>query len=135
METVNQLFKKYQNSGGNMNFKEFLTNHDMKKNSMGDESKNIEGIFFGKQLNSIGGGIGGNPLEELASKKTVAFKNADAAGSLIKTANANQDKTTFGINNYVIIGAGVVIVGAIGWQIYKSYKKYTRYEKYTRYKN
>jgi len=122
MESVNQLFKKYQNSGGNMNFKEFLANHDMKKNSMGNDNNGIEGIFFGGNLNSIGG-IGGDPLAELAKPVASTFKHADAAVSTTTTNNANQDKTTFGINNYVIIGAGVVIVGAIGWQIYKSYKK------------
>jgi len=55
-----------------------------------------------------------------ASGKKTGFVGSTGGSS---TGSTTGDNLTFGINNYVIIGAGVLIAGAIGWSVYKNFKK------------
>ena len=110
--SVNKQFKEYQKNGGTMTFKEFVDKHNRRKNAMGNAE--MQDIF----KNAIGDFdmFGQNPIEV---KPLSTFKN-DAGGS---STGANTDNMTFGINNYVIIGTAVIIIGAIGLNYYLKHKK------------
>lgn len=111
--SVNKLFKEYKNSGGTMNFKDFVDKHNRKKNAIGDSE--ISNVF----KHSMGEMFGEVPVQEA---KVVSFKNAIGDTST-STASVPDSNLTFGINNYVIIGAVVIIAGSIALNYYLKHKK------------
>jgi hypothetical protein len=115
--SVNKLFKEYKNSGGTMSFKDFVDKHNRKKNAIGDES--VSNMFHNAIGQDVMDMFGEKPVKEEA--KVVSFKGVDGG---VSTGAVNPaDNMTFGINNYVIIGTAVIIVGAIGLNYYLKHKK------------
>jgi hypothetical protein len=116
-KSVNQQFKEYEANGGTMKFKEFLDKHNRKKNAIGDTEINSMFINATGAMDSMFGKV---PIEENKEVTVVGqFKN-DTGGV---SSGANTDNMTFGINNYVIIGTAVIIIGAIGFNYYMKHKK------------
>ena len=116
--SVNKQFKDYQKNGGTMNFKEFVDKHNRRKNAMGDME--VDSMF----KNAMGDDMFGQaPIVEFKptiKKPVKQFRNGMGGSSM---GNKNDDNMTFGINNYVIIGTAVIIVGAIGLNYYLKHKK------------
>ncbi len=119
MATINQLFKGYKNSGGTMNFKEFLASHD--------ESKNINAQIKDMYTNSNGWG---NFSNAMGVSPTFHSLRAFDAANKAKFRNATGDEKadaaanmTLGINNNVLVGAAIVIVGAVALNYYLKHKK------------
>ncbi len=54
------------------------------------------------------------------SRKKTGFVGAGGGSS---TGSTTGDNMTFGISNYVLLGGGALIIGAIGWSVYKNFKK------------
>jgi hypothetical protein len=113
--SVNKQFKEYRSTGGTMNFVEFVDKYNRRKNSSGNSE--VEDIF----KKAIGDDMFGQaPVVRIApTVKENKFKN-DIGGT---SSGVNTDNMTLGINNYVIVGTVVVIVGAIALNYYLKHKK------------
>jgi len=91
------LNQRWKESGTTLSYKEWRIREDEKMAS-------FDGVLPSPSTDSIQ-----NALKELQKK----------GGFKTETSN----KTVFGINKYVLIFGGIVIVGAIGYTIYKKSKK------------
>jgi hypothetical protein len=114
--SVNRQFKEYQKNGGTQTFKEFVDKHNRKKNAMGDAS--VNDMFKHAMGDAM---IGEMPIQP--EGHIVHYYKNEVGGTSTGTPKVNTDNMTFGINNYVIIGTVVIIVGAIGLNYYLKHKK------------
>jgi hypothetical protein len=109
--SVNKLFKNYKNSGGTKSFKEFVDGFNRGKNASNDSSLND---MFANASGTKN--IGENPIEQV--KETIAVKEAAPVVN-----DTSVDNMTFGINNYVIGGTLLIIIGALSYNYYSKHKK------------
>ena len=79
-----------------------------------------------KEIDSMkDGGIidySANPMKNASGDGIGIQKFLGSTGGS-STGSTTGDNMTFGINNYVLLGGGALIIGAIGWSVYKNFKK------------
>jgi len=99
-KSANQMWRE---SKSTLSFKKWLEREKEKyANADGmDESKFIPNVKLNNKIEQT--------INEI--RKSAGYKEA------------TSKNTTLGLNQTVLIVAGVIIVGAIGYQIYKNYKK------------
>jgi hypothetical protein len=100
IKSANQMWRESKTT---LSFKEWLEREKEKyANADGlDESKFIPNAKLNSRIEETI-----NEIRKSAGYKEVSKKN-----------------TVFGLNQTVLLVAGVIIIGAIGYQIYKNYKK------------
>jgi hypothetical protein len=99
--SANQRWKR---SGTTLPFKDWLQREDAKKESVNSD------VHFIPFVSS--------DTQEYSKPYVVKALNAD--GEVVTTSNPNQ---TFGIDNTYLLIAGIVVVGAISFVIWKKYSK------------